>query len=366
MGRGRFDLVVTLLLLLFLTTTALSGLLADALGTPRSLYHRYSVYPLVVLACVHIVLKRRQLVFRFKTALAWRAKAGTALKSDRTAPYPSLSPERLSRRGFLLSGVAAVAGFMAGRWLPFQRIPSELEGRDLGQVYHQWSKPSLWGIVRRPFQWGARPALYKEYPAARRIELPRGFGYRGLTVEETIQRRRSLREYTGQPLSLEQLSLLLHSAHGITEPSYPLRASPSAGAQYPLEVYPVVNNVTGLDRGVYHYQPRDHSLRLLERGDFRSSLLIYTVGQDMVLDASVVLVITAVFQLTRWRYKDRAYRYVLLDAGHLGENLYLAATSLNLGPCGIGAFLDDEVNRMVGVDGSEEAAVYLMAIGTPG
>jgi SagB-type dehydrogenase family enzyme len=77
-------------------------------------------------------------------------------------------------------------------------------------------------------------------------------------------------------------------------------------------------------------------------------------------------VITAVFQRTRWRYKDRAYRYVLLDAGHLGENLYLAATSLNLGSCGIGAFLDDEVNRMVGADGSEEAAVYLVAIGTLG
>lgn len=84
----------------------------------------------------------------------------------------------------------------------------------------------------------------------------------------------------------------------------------------------------------------------------------------MVLQASVVLVITAIFQRTRWKYQDRAYRYVLLDAGHLGENLYLAATSQRLGPCGIGAFFDEEVNRLVGIDGREAAAVYLLSIGS--
>ncbi len=83
----------------------------------------------------------------------------------------------------------------------------------------------------------------------------------------------------------------------------------------------------------------------------------------MVLQASMVLVITAIFQRNQWKYQERAYRYVLLDAGHLGENLYLAATSLGLGPCGIGAFLDDEVNRLVGVGGREETAVYLVSIG---
>ena len=84
----------------------------------------------------------------------------------------------------------------------------------------------------------------------------------------------------------------------------------------------------------------------------------------MVLRASVVLVITAIFQRARWKYQKRAYRYVLLDAGHLGENLYLAATSQGLGPCGIGAFFDDEINRLVGVDGKDEAAVYLVSIGS--
>lgn len=273
-------------------------------------------------------------------------------------------PGVLSRRGFLISGAAAAAGFFLGRWLPLGKLPSELEGSDLGLVYHQWSKPSLWGIMRRPFGWGKQPPPYKDYPSVQRTALPRDFHYRGLFVEEAIQRRRSIRDYSGKPLTMEQLSLLLHSAYGITEPSYPLRASPSAGALYPLEIYPVVNRVAGLASGVYHYRPKDHALDLVKEGDFRSSLLTYTGGQDMVLQASVVLVITAIFQRTCWKYQDRAYRYVLLDAGHLGENLYLAATSLGLGPCGIGAFLDDEVNRLVSTDGREEAAVYLVSIGS--
>jgi SagB-type dehydrogenase family enzyme len=218
-------------------------------------------------------------------------------------------------------------------------------------------------MIRKPFYWGKRPPLYKDYAAAQRIALPRDFRYRGLFVEEAIERRRSIRDYSGKPLTLEQLSLLLHSAYGITEPSHPLRASPSAGALYPLEIYPIVNVVSGLARGVYHYRPRDHSLDLIKEGDFRSSLLTGTGGQDMVLQASVVLVIAAIFQRTRWKYQERAYRYVLLEAGHLGENLYLAATSLGLGPCGIGAFFDDEINRLVGVDGKDEAAVYLVSIG---
>lgn len=84
-----------------------------------------------------------------------------------------------------------------------------------------------------------------------------------LYLEEAIQRRRSIRDYSGKPLTMKQLSLLLHSAYGITEPSGPLRASPSAGALYPLELYPVVNRVEGLVSGVYHYRPKDHSLDLI-------------------------------------------------------------------------------------------------------
>lgn len=190
------------------------------------------------------------------------------------------------------------------------------------------------------------------------------FMYRGLFIEEAIAQKRSLRHYSGESLTMDQLSLLLHSAYGMTQPSYPLRASPPAGPLYPLEVYPVVNKVDGLASGVFHYRPADHSLDLVKEGDFRTFLLTSTVGQDMVLRASVVFVITAIFQHTRWKYRVRTYRYVLLEAEHLGHNLYLAATSQRLDACAIGAFFDDAVNQLVDVDGSEEAVVYIVSIGS--
>ncbi len=365
MWRRRFKPVITLLLLLVLISTGVTGLLADYLGVPRSLFHRFSAYSLVVLTLLHVWLRRRQLWLRIKTAIGRHPKPVSCPE-----PVPGAPPEQprvpvASRRIFLISGAAAAAGFVLGRWVRLDKVPSELETADLGLVYHQWSKPSFWGLMRKPFQWGEQPPLYKDYPLAERIGLPKEFGYRGLFVEEAIQRRRSIRDYSGESLTMEQLSLLLHSAYGITDPPYPLRASPSAGALYPLEIYPVVNSVTDLAAGIYHYRPGDHSLELVRPGDFRPSLLTYTGGQDMVLRAAVVLVITAIFQRTRWKYQERAYRYVLLDAGHMGENLYLAATSLGLAPCGIGAFLDDEMNRLVGVDGEEEATIYLVSIGCP-
>ncbi len=328
MWRRRFELAITLILLLVLIATGVTGLLADYLGVPRSLFHRYSAYMLMMLASWHIVLNRRQLWSGFEAAMVGRPKPVFIL--EHAGPRLSEQPKvpALSRRIFLISGAAEIASFFLGRWLPLGRLPLDLDETDLGLVYHQWSKPSLGGIVRRPFQWGEQPPLYKDYPSTQRTALLMNVHHRGLSVEEAIQRRRSVRDYSGNPLTMEQLSLLLHSAYGITEPSYPLRASPSAGALYPLEIYPVVNRVTGLASGVYHYRAEDHALDLIKEGDFRSSLLTCTGGQDMVLQASVVLVMTAIFQRTRWKYQDRAYRYVLLDAGHLGENLYLAATSL--------------------------------------
>lgn len=361
MWSRRFDLVITLLLLLMLIATGVTGLLADYLGVPRSLFHRFSAYVLMIMATWHVVLNRRRLWSRLKSAAVTR-RAPAPEPAGARPSEPPRAPA-LSRRTLLISGAVGIAGFFLGRWLPPGSPLFDPDETDPGLFYHQWSKPGLGGILRKPFQWGSQPPLYKEYFPAQHIALPEDFRYRGLFVEEAIQQRRSIRDYSGGPLTMGQLSLLLHYACGITEPSYPLRASPSAGALYPLEVYPVVNRVEGLVNGVYHYRPGVHSLDLVKEGDFRALLLTSTLGQDMVLRAGAVFVITAIFQRTRWKYQDRTYRYVLLEAGHLGQNLYLAATSLGLGACAIGAFFDDEVNRLVEVDGKEEAAVYVVSIG---
>lgn len=181
-------------------------------------------------------------------------------------------------------------------------------------------------------------------------------------LEEAIEARRSRREYVPGVLSLKELARLLHAAQGITDPRG-FRAAPSAGALYPVEVYVVVHDVAGLEPGLYHYAVADHALEQLCVADLRSAMVVAGIGQEMLGEAQVCFVLTAILQRTRWRYRERAYRYVLLEAGHIGQNIYLAATSMGLGACAVGAFLDDRVNDLLGVDGREETAVYLLTVG---
>ncbi len=251
-----------------------------------------------------------------------------------------------------------LGGLLAGRWLWVQdrlaiRTSSE------GEAYHMASRiASSIGIDRiaplSPISAGEQP----------RIPLPRHFEPTGVSLDQAIQARRSVRDYSPGPLSLLRLGQLLYMAYGITSEAQGLRAAPSAGARYPVDVYPVVHRVDSLEPGVYKYVPAGHLLELCRPGDWREPLQGACLGQRHVATAAVACVLAVTFQRTRDRYGDRAYRYVLLDAGHVGENLYLAATALGLGPCGVGAFSDDDVNAILGIDGNSEAAVYLVSVGT--
>ena len=196
-----------------------------------------------------------------------------------------------------------------------------------------------------------------------KISLPKGRSSIGLSVEEAIERRRSERNYFPEAMSLSELSHLLHYSVGITEKSYKLRAIPSAGELYPIEVHPIVNRVNGLASGIYHYVVDDHSLHLVKEGDFRQELTEYALGQEMMGKANVVLVLTAVFERSQWKYRERASHYMLLEAGHIGQNVYLVATSMGLGVCAIGAYSDHEYNRLIGVDGRKESVIYLLSVG---
>ena len=166
-------------------------------------------------------------------------------------------------------------------------------------------------------------------------------------------------------MSLDELARLLHLSGGITAGLHgnARRAAPSSGALYPIELYAVVHRVNGLEPGVYHYMPRGHALEQLRTGDFRQHVVDQGIFQEFLGRCGVVLYLTMIMQRMRPKYQDRSYRYGLLEAGHLGENAYLAATSMGLGACGVGAFMDDAMNEMLGVDGVEEAAVYMLAAG---
>jgi SagB-type dehydrogenase family enzyme len=208
------------------------------------------------------------------------------------------------------------------------------------------------------------PAQYKRYPDAELIELPEP-NHVGMSVEEAIKTRRSIRSYSTTPVTLQQLSQLLFSAQGITGSAHGqyLRTAPSAGALYPFEIYVVVNRVDGLDRGIYHYVVKEHALELVKRGNFGGHITNAGLNQETLGDAGVTFVLSAIFDRTRSKYGERGFRYVYIEAGHIAQNISLQAVSLRLGSVPVGAFLDKAVNKLIGVDGLKEAAILLLAVG---
>ncbi len=194
------------------------------------------------------------------------------------------------------------------------------------------------------------------------VQLPEPRYEGEMSVEEAIARRRSIRYYRDEPLTLDQLSQLLWAAQGITEKKKKFRASPSAGATYPFEIYVVVGNVQGLKPGVYHYNPFNHTLELIKEGDYRKELQKAALNQEWVGKAAIDIVLVAFYERTTKYYGERGYQYVHIEAGHIGQNIYLQATALNLGTVAVGAFYDKEVAKVVETDGTP---LYIFPVGVP-
>ena len=194
----------------------------------------------------------------------------------------------------------------------------------------------------------------------RSVKLPEPKEKGKMSVEEAIQKRRSRRSFKPDALTLEEVSQILWSAQGITEKRRGFRASPSAGATYPLEVYLVAGNVKELDAGLYRYEPEENRLVLVRKGDIREGVCAAALGQGMLEDAPATVVIAAVYERTARRYGRRATRYVHIEVGHAGQNIYLQCEALGLGTCAIGAFHDERLKKVLGID---EEPLYLMPIG---
>lgn len=197
-----------------------------------------------------------------------------------------------------------------------------------------------------------------------KIKLPEP-KFKGMSVEDAILKRRSIRDYSGKPMTIGELSQVLFSAQGITGEieGEKLRAAPSAGALYPIETYVFVNNVSDVEPGLYRYLPFEHSIVLLRRGNLGVELERAALGQDMMKTANIVIALTAVPRRMKWKYKDRTTRYIFIETGHISQNIYLQATSLGLGSVAVGAFYDDEVSKVLGIYGKEEIPLYLHAVG---
>lgn len=213
----------------------------------------------------------------------------------------------------------------------------------------------------------SRPGLYKEYSDSKKIRLPAPEPVESMLLDEVLKKRRSVRRFSQKPITKGQLSYLLWASSGIQrrERGYEFRTAPSAGALYPIETYIVVNRVEDLARGVYHYSVKSHLLEELKLGDFGEAVALAALEQRICSESAVVFIWTAIFARSKWKYKQRAYRYIYLDAGHIGQNLALSATSLGLGSCQVGAFYDGEMNKIVDVDGVEESVIYMSVVGYP-
>lgn len=215
--------------------------------------------------------------------------------------------------------------------------------------------------------WSTRPETYKTYPSKQHITLPPPTTTGGAGIWDVTKNRRSVRAFTNDSLSLDQLSQLLWATQGITarKNDYQLRAVPSAGALYPIETYLCVNRVDGLEPGIYHYAVRTHELELLKSGDFSKVVRAGCLDQQMAQHAPVVFLWSAVFRRSTWKYLQRAHRYVLLDAAHIAQALAMSAVALDLGTCQIGAFYDDELNELLDLDGVLESVIYASVVGRP-
>lgn len=201
------------------------------------------------------------------------------------------------------------------------------------------------------------------------IELPdpKTLELTNVDVIEAIEKRMSVRDYSAFPISLSELSLLLWCTQGVKRiiPNIvALRNVPSAGARNALETFLLINNVEGMEKGLYKYSALKHELLKLDAGkDIKDDFASACDDQDHVKNSNVTFIWTAIPYRMTWSYADRGYRYLFIDAGHVCQNLYLAAEKLGLGACAIGHFDDDRLNKLLHIDGINQFAIYAATVG---
>lgn len=194
------------------------------------------------------------------------------------------------------------------------------------------------------------------------ITLPEPRYDSDVSIEQSLLKRRSTRSYTGEPVTLQELSQLLWAAQGITDSGRGFRTAPSAGALYPLEVYVVAGDVQNLVSGIYKYEPDEHELARLIDGDKRSELADVALAQPCVKEGALAIVFTAVYERTTVKYGERGIRYVHIEVGHAAQNVCLQAVAMGLGIVPVGAFHDEPVARLLNLPDNEQP-LYIIPVG---
>jgi len=239
-----------------------------------------------------------------------------------------------------------------------------------GNEFQEKSKYIRGNLTGRGLDWNYKPKIYKAYPNCPKTVLPRPFLEninKQLDLTEVFKKRKSIRVFKKETIQIDQISYLLWASTGIRkiDGNLGFRTAPSAGALYHIEKYILINNCQQIDPGIYHYNIQDHALEHLKEGDNSDSFAKASLDQKMIALAPISFIWTAIFQRSKWKYNQRAYRYCYLDAGHIAAHLSLAAVRLGLGSCQVAAFYDNEINDLLDIDGKEESVLYLSVVGIP-
>lgn len=241
---------------------------------------------------------------------------------------------------------------------------------DFSKLFHQSSKDHTQGGVVRipkdqaewPKEW--KTVYYKTYPRFKKIELPET--KKEADFYSLVKKRKSERDFRRSPLDIDALSTLLRYSCGVTRERAGghSRAQASGGARFPIEIYPVIfRGSDALRSGVYHYNVRDHALDVLWSREFDDAHIRELFTYPWMRDASAALIMTAVFHRNQMKYGERGYRYTLLEAGHIGQNIYLNSAALDLKCCALGGTFDRSIEKLLGIDGVTESVVYAVALG---
>lgn len=191
-----------------------------------------------------------------------------------------------------------------------------------------------------------------------------------ITLAQAINQRKSLRKYSNKPLSLQELSFMLWATcwvkeyHSTIYNEFTRRNVPSAGSRHPMECYLLINKAESVQPGLYYYHPLEHTLiKINTSSEIAQEIYQACLEQSMVIEDAVTFIFTAVPYRASWRYQQRAYRYLYVDVGHIGQNVHLAAEAIQAGACMIGAFVDEAMNHCLGLDEKEEFVIYIAAVG---
>lgn len=251
----------------------------------------------------------------------------------------------------------------------------------VSELFHENSKlyaadprsiERIMAVMANPVLQGVLAASSKRYPSAPTVALPADLPESSLSFDEALSSRRSFREFDGRPLALPEVAKLLIAAGGVTgwvdlagHGRQPLKAAPSGGALYPVELYLFAFRVTDLAPGLYHYAAADRALELVRAGGMAREVahLCYT---EALAEAGAVIALTGISAKSRLKYGERGYRFTLLEAGHIAQNALLAANAVGLGACAFGGFIDDDLDKLLGIDGLDEVSLYLVAFGRGG